>query len=139
LDPLKEGKMPEQVESYNKKFVDCIENIKRRHDPVATTLGIYILFIYLVCFTRLILKITFNYSQRNNRTKTTLEKDKLAAPTFTQRRTHIFRYIPSSNIHNKLIIFFKATSKFSTKATAARIANLALTASTPPRIPANKP
>jgi pyruvate dehydrogenase kinase 2/3/4 len=36
---VKTHDVPQQVERYNHEFVSCIENIKKRHDPVATTLG----------------------------------------------------------------------------------------------------
>ncbi|KAI9328752.1 mitochondrial branched-chain alpha-ketoacid dehydrogenase kinase-domain-containing protein [Zopfochytrium polystomum] len=38
-NPIKEDLVPSSVPSYNDKFVKMIENIKRRHDPVATTLA----------------------------------------------------------------------------------------------------
>ncbi|KAJ3317196.1 hypothetical protein HDU76_001288, partial [Blyttiomyces sp. JEL0837] len=38
FNPVKDESLPKTVQEYNKKFVDCIENIKKRHDPVATTL-----------------------------------------------------------------------------------------------------
>ncbi|KAI9339351.1 mitochondrial branched-chain alpha-ketoacid dehydrogenase kinase-domain-containing protein [Obelidium mucronatum] len=34
-----EKKLPPEVIAYNSKFVDCIENIKKRHDPVAITMA----------------------------------------------------------------------------------------------------
>ncbi|KAJ3099943.1 hypothetical protein HDU96_010502, partial [Phlyctochytrium bullatum] len=37
-NPVEKEKLPPEVGQYNKKFVDCIENIKKRHDPVATTI-----------------------------------------------------------------------------------------------------
>ncbi|KAJ3210408.1 hypothetical protein HDU82_008167 [Entophlyctis luteolus] len=32
-------KLPEAIAVYNSKFVECVENIKRRHDPVAITMA----------------------------------------------------------------------------------------------------
>ncbi|KAJ3410748.1 hypothetical protein HDV05_003287 [Chytridiales sp. JEL 0842] len=36
---VKVGDVPSNVERYNGEFVQCIETIKKRHDPVATTLA----------------------------------------------------------------------------------------------------
>ncbi|KAI8846641.1 mitochondrial branched-chain alpha-ketoacid dehydrogenase kinase-domain-containing protein [Chytridium lagenaria] len=38
-NPMSEERLPPEVAQYNKKFVTCIENIKKRHDPVATTIA----------------------------------------------------------------------------------------------------
>ncbi|KAJ3031816.1 UNVERIFIED_CONTAM: hypothetical protein HDU68_012322 [Siphonaria sp. JEL0065] len=37
--PSSDKKLPAEVVTYNSKFVDCIENIKTRHDPVAITMA----------------------------------------------------------------------------------------------------
>ncbi|KAJ3214651.1 hypothetical protein HDU67_001411 [Dinochytrium kinnereticum] len=36
---VSEERLPPEVEHYNRKFVECIEKIKKRHDPVATTIA----------------------------------------------------------------------------------------------------
>ncbi|KAJ3193822.1 hypothetical protein HK101_004037 [Irineochytrium annulatum] len=39
FNPIKDENLPPEVAAYNSKFVECIESIKKRHDPVATTLA----------------------------------------------------------------------------------------------------
>ncbi|KAJ3088654.1 hypothetical protein HK102_008255 [Quaeritorhiza haematococci] len=39
-DPIREpAKVPTEVHLYNDKFAKCLENIKKRHDPVVTTIA----------------------------------------------------------------------------------------------------
>jgi len=37
---LKPDELPEDTEKINERFVDAIEKIKKRHDPVTTTIGL---------------------------------------------------------------------------------------------------